>query len=70
MNVQRRKTVSGLLKWAVVFLVISLIAALFGFTGIAGASADIARVLFFIFLAVCVLFFVLGLTIFKSVTPP
>jgi uncharacterized membrane protein YtjA (UPF0391 family) len=54
----------------VVFLVIALIAALFGFTGIAAGSAEIARVLFFIFLAVCVLFFVLGLTIFKSVTPP
>ena len=61
---------SGLLKWAVVFLVISLIAALFGFTGIAAGSADIARVLFFIFLAVCVALFVLGLTVFKSVTPP
>jgi uncharacterized membrane protein YtjA (UPF0391 family) len=61
---------SGLLKWAVVFLVISLIAALFGFTGIAAGSADIARVLFFIFLAVCVLFFVLGVFVFRSVTPP
>ena len=61
---------SSLLKWAVVFLVISLIAALFGFTGIAAGSADIARVLFFIFLAVCVALFVLGLTVFKSVTPP
>ena len=61
---------SGLLKWAVVFFVISLIAALFGFTGIAAGSADIARVLFFIFLAICVALFVLGLTVFKSVTPP
>ncbi len=61
---------SGLLNWAVVFLVISLIAALFGFTGIAAGSADIARVLFFIFLAVCVLFFVLGVFVFRSVTPP
>jgi uncharacterized membrane protein YtjA (UPF0391 family) len=61
---------SSLLKWAVVFLVISLIAALFGFTGIAAGSADIARVLFFIFLAICVLFFVLGVFVFRSVTPP
>jgi uncharacterized membrane protein YtjA (UPF0391 family) len=38
-----------LLKWALIFLVVSLIAALFGFTGISAASADIARVLFFIF---------------------
>ena len=61
---------TGLVKWAVVFLVISLIAALFGFTGIAAGSADIARVLFFIFLAICVALFVLGLTVFKAVTPP
>ena len=29
----------SLLKWALIFLVISLVAALFGFTGIAAASA-------------------------------
>jgi uncharacterized membrane protein YtjA (UPF0391 family) len=36
----------SLLKWALVFLLISIIAALLGFTGIAAASADIARILF------------------------
>jgi uncharacterized membrane protein YtjA (UPF0391 family) len=61
---------TGLLRWAIAFLVIALIAAVFGFTGIAAGAADIARVLFFIFGAVCVLLFVLGLTVFKSVTPP
>jgi uncharacterized membrane protein YtjA (UPF0391 family) len=66
----KEKIMSGLLKWAIVFLVIALIAALFGFGGIAAGAADIARVLFFIFLAVCVLLFILGLTVFKSVTPP
>lgn len=39
-----------MLRWAVIFLVIALIAALFGFSGIAVASAGIAKVLFFIFL--------------------
>ena len=47
-----------LLKWALIFLVISLIAALFGFGGIAAASADIARILFYIFI---VIFLVLNL---------
>lgn len=59
---------SSLLKWAVVFLIISLVAALFGFGGIAQGSADIAKVLFFIFLAVCVVLFLLGMTVYKSVT--
>jgi uncharacterized membrane protein YtjA (UPF0391 family) len=58
----------SLLKWALVFLVISLVAALFGFGGIAEGAADISRVLFFIFVAICAILFVLGLTVYKSVT--
>jgi uncharacterized membrane protein YtjA (UPF0391 family) len=59
---------STMLKWAIVFLVISLIAALFGFTGISAGAADIARILFFVFLVICAVLFILGLTLFKSVT--
>lgn len=59
---------SALLKWAIIFLIISGVAALFGFTNISQGSADIAKVLFFIFLAICVVLFVLGMTIYKSVT--
>jgi uncharacterized membrane protein YtjA (UPF0391 family) len=40
-----------MLGWAVTFLVIALIAALFGFGGLASASAGIAQILFFVFLA-------------------
>lgn len=40
-----------MLKWAAIFFVISLIAALFGFTGIAAAASGVAKILFFIFLA-------------------
>jgi len=39
-----------MLRLAILFLVIALIAALFGFGGIAGAATDIARILFFVFL--------------------
>ena len=35
-----------MLSWAVTFFVIALIAALFGFTGIAVAAAGIAKLLF------------------------
>jgi uncharacterized membrane protein YtjA (UPF0391 family) len=38
-----------MLSWALMFLVIAIIAALFGFGGIATASAGIAKILFFIF---------------------
>ncbi|TWU00644.1 hypothetical protein Pla108_15960 [Botrimarina colliarenosi] len=39
-----------MLSWALTFLVIALIAAALGFGGIAGASAGIAKILFFVFL--------------------
>jgi uncharacterized membrane protein YtjA (UPF0391 family) len=57
----------SLLKWALIFLLISIVAAVFGFTGISVASADIARVLFFIFLVIFLVLLVLGLTIARRV---
>ena len=50
-----------MLRLALFFLVISLIAAVFGFTGIAAASAEIARLLFFIAIAVFLVLLVAGL---------
>jgi len=38
-----------MLRWALIFLVVALIAAALGFTGIAGASAGIAQILFWLF---------------------
>jgi uncharacterized membrane protein YtjA (UPF0391 family) len=58
----------SLLKWALIFLVISLVAALFGFTGISEATADIARVLFYIFVVIFLVLLILGLTIFRNVS--
>jgi len=53
----------SLLKWALIFFVISVIAAIFGFGGISAAAGDIARVLFFIFLVIFVVLLVLGLVL-------
>jgi uncharacterized membrane protein YtjA (UPF0391 family) len=50
-----------MLHYAVVFFVIALIAALFGFGGIAAGAAEIAKVLFFIFLVLFVVSLVVGL---------
>lgn len=41
-----------MLRWALVFLVFALIAALLGFTNIAGQSMYIAKILFFVFLVI------------------
>jgi len=50
-----------MLHYAVVFLVIALIAALFGFGGIAAGAVEIAKVLFFIFLVLFVISLIVGL---------
>lgn len=50
-----------MLKWALIFGVISVIAALFGFTGIAAGAAGIAKVLFAICLVVFVVLIVLAI---------
>jgi uncharacterized membrane protein YtjA (UPF0391 family) len=44
-----------MLNWALTFLVVALIAAALGFGGIAGTSAGIAKILFFVFIALFVL---------------
>lgn len=38
-----------MLKWALIFLVVALVAAVLGFTTIVGAAIDIAQILFWIF---------------------
>ncbi len=49
-----------MLRWTVTFLVIALIAALFGFTGIAVGAASIAKVLFYLFLILFVVSLLFG----------
>jgi uncharacterized membrane protein YtjA (UPF0391 family) len=50
-----------MLSWAVLFLVIAIIAAIFGFGGIAGTAAGIAQVLFYIFIAIFIISLLVGL---------
>jgi uncharacterized membrane protein YtjA (UPF0391 family) len=50
-----------MLRLALFFLVVSIIAAVFGFSGIAAATADIARILFFIAIVVFVVLLIAGL---------
>jgi uncharacterized membrane protein YtjA (UPF0391 family) len=58
-----------MLRWALVFLVFALVAALFGFTGIAGESMAIARILFFVFLVVFAISLMYGLITGRSPKP-
>ncbi|HKH35432.1 MAG TPA: DUF1328 domain-containing protein [Beijerinckiaceae bacterium] len=56
-----------MLKWALIFLVISLIAGALGFTGVAAGSARIAKILFGIFLAIFVVLLVIALLIGEAI---
>ena len=52
---------SNLLYWAIVFLVVALIAAFFGFGGVAGVATEGARMLFWVAIILVVLSFIGGL---------
>ncbi len=56
-----------MLKWALIFFVISVIAGVFGFTGISAATAGIAKVLFFVAVAICVIFLALAFLAGKAI---
>jgi len=50
-----------MLRWAVAFFIIALVAAIFGFGGIAVAAAGIAKILFFVFLVLFLVALLSGL---------
>jgi len=57
-----------MLRWAIVFLVIALIASLFGFGFVSSMSFDAAKILFFVFIVLAVLAFLGG--VLNRGTPP
>jgi uncharacterized membrane protein YtjA (UPF0391 family) len=56
-----------MLYWTIVFLVVAIIAGIFGFTGVVGVSIWIAKVLFFVFVILFIVSLVLGR---RTPTPP
>lgn len=56
-----------MLKWALIFLVIGLVAGLLGFTAVAGTSIAIAKTLFFIFMVIFLVLLIAGLTVARRV---
>jgi uncharacterized membrane protein YtjA (UPF0391 family) len=57
-RIQRRRFF--MLSWALTFFIVAIIAAVLGFTTIAGAAAGIAKILFFIFLVLTLVALVAG----------
>ena len=51
---------SNLLHWAVIFLVVAVVAALLGFGGVAGTAMEGAKIVFWVAIILAVLGFVFG----------
>jgi uncharacterized membrane protein YtjA (UPF0391 family) len=49
-----------MLYWALVFLIVALVAGFFGFVGIAGTAYGMAKILFFIFLVLFIVSLLAG----------
>lgn len=56
-RIERKK----MLYYALVFFIVALIAALFGFTGIAAGAVGIAKILFFVFILLFVVSLIMGM---------
>ena len=59
-----------MLRWAMAFLVVALIAALFGFGGIAGTASSIAVTLFWVFVVLFLVSLLVSLVSGKRVSVP
>ncbi len=55
-----------MLRWALIFFVVSLIAGFFGFTGVAQGARSIAKTLFFVAIALFILFVILAFAVGSS----
>ena len=51
-----------MLKWAIIFAIVSVIAGVLSFTGISAGTASVAKLLFFLFVAITVILIVVALT--------
>jgi uncharacterized membrane protein YtjA (UPF0391 family) len=56
-----------MLRLAILFLLIGVVAAVLGFTSIAGASFAIAKVFAFLFLVLFLIFLVIGMSVAKRI---
>jgi uncharacterized membrane protein YtjA (UPF0391 family) len=61
------RTEIAMLKWALIFALISIVAGVLGFTGIAAGAAGLAKLLFVVALIVFLIFLSLGLFVVKAV---
>jgi uncharacterized membrane protein YtjA (UPF0391 family) len=56
-----------MLRWSLIFFIVAIVAAIFGFGGIAGTTMGIAKILFFVFIALFILSLIFGSRAVKNV---
>jgi uncharacterized membrane protein YtjA (UPF0391 family) len=56
-----------MVKWAIIFFLVSVVAGFFGFTGVASGARTIAKVLFFIAVTIFLIVLVFGVMLGKLV---
>ncbi|WP_068470076.1 DUF1328 domain-containing protein [Candidatus Protochlamydia phocaeensis] len=59
-----------MLRWAIAFFIIAIIAAVFGFGGIAATASGIAQILFYIFLVLFLVALLFGFLGGRTPPPP
>jgi uncharacterized membrane protein YtjA (UPF0391 family) len=59
-----------MLRWSLGFFIVAIIAAVFGFGGIAAGASEIARLCFFFFIVIFVVSLVWGLLSGRRSSPP
>jgi uncharacterized membrane protein YtjA (UPF0391 family) len=50
-----------MLRWALIFFIVAILAAVFGFGGVAAGAASIAKLLFFVFVVLFLVSLVFGM---------
>lgn len=59
-----------MLSWALAFFIVAIIAAVFGFGGIAAGATSVAQVIFFLFIIAFLVSLVISLFTGRSPRPP
>jgi len=57
-----------MLTWSLAFFIVAIIAGVLGFGGIAAGAATVAKILFFLFLAICIVLFLVGIFAARKLT--
>lgn len=60
LNYLRNQKHKFMLRWTIIFIVLAIVAAIFGFSGIAESAAGIAKILFFIFIVLFIISIITG----------